>query len=109
MSKTFAVETYSGGRLRICSIETLPAFRSFFSCARLTRMSFALFSASIRWSSERTGACTCVCGTMSAASYQPMSDVQPSTFSLIYRADNSVERGAEGVLRCVEPECLDLV
>src|SRR2546423_375888 len=77
MSNTFAVETNSGGSPRICSIETEPDFRSFFSRARLTRMSFALLSASIRWSSERTGACTCVCGgTMSAASYQPIRRAQ---------------------------------
>jgi hypothetical protein len=79
MSKTFAVETNSGGALRICSIETPPDFRSFFSWARLTRMSFARLSASIRWSSERTGACTWVWGgTMRAASYQPHGRVQPA-------------------------------
>src|SRR5438874_1401030 len=67
MSKTFAVETYSGGLLRICSIWTRPSLRSFFSRARRTRMSFALFSASIRWSSERIGASAWVLGdTMSA-------------------------------------------
>src|SRR5581483_1384131 len=77
MSNTFAVETYSGGSRRICSIETAPDFRSFFNWARLTRMSFARLSASMRWSSERTGAWTWVWGgTMDAASYQPVGGVQ---------------------------------
>src|SRR5262245_55986655 len=57
MSNTFAVETYSGGSLRIASILTRPSLRSFLSCARLTRMSFARLSASILWSRERAGAC----------------------------------------------------
>src|SRR5919108_9743 len=48
MSKTFAVSTYSGGWRRIFSICTLPAFRSFFNWARLTRISFARRRASIR-------------------------------------------------------------
>jgi len=48
MSKTLAVDTYSGGLLRIWSIWTRPSFRSFFNLARRTRMSFARFSASIR-------------------------------------------------------------
>ena len=56
MSKTFAVETYSGGSLRISSIRAAPDLRSFFSCARRTRMSFARLSASILWSRERSGA-----------------------------------------------------
>lgn len=38
----------------------LPDFRSFFSWARLTRISLARFSASMRWSSDLTGAWTCV-------------------------------------------------
>src|SRR5881409_4522226 len=49
MSNTFAVETYSGGLLRIVWILTRPSLRSFFSFARRTRMSFALLSASILW------------------------------------------------------------
>ena len=36
MSKTFAVETYSGGSIRIASIWAWPSLRSFFSLARLT-------------------------------------------------------------------------
>ena len=48
MSKTFAVSTYSGGLRRIVSICAEPAFRSFFNLARLTRISFARRSASIR-------------------------------------------------------------
>src|SRR6266498_3211435 len=56
MSNTFAVETYSGGALRIVSILTRPSFKSFFSLARLTRMSLARFSASILWSRDRAGA-----------------------------------------------------
>ena len=39
---------------------TRPAFRSRLSWARRTRTSFALWSASIRWSSERAGAWACV-------------------------------------------------
>src|SRR5947208_1374201 len=57
MSITFAVDTYSGGLPRIVSIRTRPSFKSFFSFARRTRTSFARFSASIRWSSDRKGAC----------------------------------------------------
>src|SRR3954447_979473 len=57
MSITFAVDTYSGGLPRIVSIRTRPSLRSFFSFARLTRTSFARFSASMRWSSDRRGAC----------------------------------------------------
>src|SRR5215204_972669 len=60
MSNTFAVDTYSGGLLRICSIRADPDLRSFLSCARLTRMSFARLRASIRWSRERRGACAWV-------------------------------------------------
>src|SRR5919108_221121 len=56
MSNTFAVETYSGGLLRICSMRASPDLRSFLSRARRTRMSFARLSASIRWSRERSGA-----------------------------------------------------
>src|SRR5947199_150010 len=33
MSNTFAVETYSGGSCRICSIRTRPSLRSFFNRA----------------------------------------------------------------------------
>src|SRR5215218_7933838 len=57
MSKIFAVATYSGGVARMPSIPTRPALRSFLSWARLTRMSLALASASIRWWCDRTGAC----------------------------------------------------
>src|SRR5580765_4810758 len=56
MSNTLAVETYSGGALRIVSILTRPSFRSFFNLARLTRMSFARLRASILWSRDRAGA-----------------------------------------------------
>src|SRR5579884_1990072 len=81
MSITFAVETYSGGLPRICSIRTLPSFRSFLSLARLTRTSFARFSASIRWSRERSGACACVfVGDTEGRSYQCARDLQAGTF-----------------------------
>src|SRR5690349_17714750 len=56
MSNTFAVETKSGGSRRMSWIRPPPLFRSFFSWARRTRMSFARFSASMRWSSDQTGA-----------------------------------------------------
>src|SRR3954452_23929165 len=104
MSKTFAVETNSGGSPRICSIETLPAFRSFFSWARLTRMSFARLSASILWSRDHTGACTGVVwgGTMSAASYQPPSRVQLPRFRLVCHFGNGIERNAEHIIRVHE-------
>ena len=69
MSNTFAVETYSGGSSRISSIWTAPSLRSFFSLARLTRMSFALFKASIRWSSDRRGAWACVFDVTMSAGY----------------------------------------
>ena len=82
MSKTFAVETYSGGSRRISSIWTRPSLRSFFSWARRTRMSLALLSASIRWSSERTGAWACVFDeTMSAASLATPDAVKRERFA----------------------------
>src|SRR3954452_4630823 len=110
MSKTLAVETYSGGSLRICSMETVPDFRSFFNCARLTRMSFARLRASMRWSSERTGACTWVWGgTMSAASYQPASAVQLPTICLVFHPGNGCERRAERVVDVVESDTRELV
>ena len=56
MSNTLAVATYSGGLMRILSIRARPTFRSFFSCARLTRMSFARLRASMRWSRDLAGA-----------------------------------------------------
>ena len=56
MSKTLAVSTYSGGSSSSAWMLALPAFRSFFSFARAVRMSLARLSASIRWSSERSGA-----------------------------------------------------
>jgi hypothetical protein len=56
MSITFAVWTYSGGSSSRVWIFALPAFRSRFSCARCERMSFALFRASILWSSDLSGA-----------------------------------------------------
>src|SRR3954452_25597167 len=56
MSKTLAVITYSGGSSRIVLRLARFAFRSFFSLARAVRMSLARLSASIRWSSERSGA-----------------------------------------------------
>src|SRR5213592_4197830 len=58
MSKTFAVETYSGGSARILSIRTRPSLRSFFSFARLTLMSLARLRASILWSGDLSGALT---------------------------------------------------
>src|SRR5439155_12743247 len=48
MSNTFAVSTHSGGSSRISSICARPSFRSFFSWARRTRMSFARLRASMR-------------------------------------------------------------
>src|SRR5204863_9327568 len=69
MSKTFAVETYSGGLLRIWSIRAAPDFRSFFNCARRTRMSFARRSASILWSSDLRGAWAWVLSADTDAAY----------------------------------------
>src|SRR5581483_2637181 len=81
MSITFAVETYSGGLPRICSIRTLPSLRSFLSLARRTRTSFARLRASIRWSRERSGACACVLvGLTAGRSYQCFRDLQAGTF-----------------------------
>src|SRR5262245_54605033 len=56
MSMTFAVWTYSGGSMSSVWILTLLPLRSRFSWARLERMSFALRRASIRWSSDLSGA-----------------------------------------------------
>src|SRR3954471_729585 len=56
MSMTLAVWTYSGGSMSSVWIFCLLPLRSRFSWARLERMSFALLRASIRWSSDRSGA-----------------------------------------------------
>src|SRR3954451_14518621 len=56
MSMTLAVWTYSGGSMSSVWILTLLPFRSRFSWARLERMLFALFRASILWSSDLSGA-----------------------------------------------------
>src|SRR3954451_12400753 len=56
MSMTFAVWTYSGGSISSVWMLTLLAFGSRFSCARFERMSLALRRASIRWSSDLSGA-----------------------------------------------------
>ena len=55
-SKTFAVIRYSGGRVSTSRADTSPAFSSRFSRARSTRTAFARRSASMRWSSDRSGA-----------------------------------------------------
>jgi len=47
-SYTFAVKTSSGGSAMTSWMRTRPAFRSRFSCARLTLIWFARLSASIR-------------------------------------------------------------
>ena len=81
---TFAVETYSGGLPRIVSIRTLPSLRSFLSFARLTRTSFALLSASIRWSRERSGAWAWVLvGLTAGRSYQCSRELQAGTFRTV--------------------------
>src|SRR5215210_635761 len=59
MSKTLAVWRYSGGSSSRVWIETRPPFRSFFSCARRVRISFARWRASMRWRRERSGAAEC--------------------------------------------------
>src|SRR3954452_21497920 len=56
MSTTFAVPTYSGGSSRRLWMEWRPAFRSRLSCARLVLISFARWSASMRWTRDRSGA-----------------------------------------------------
>src|ERR1039458_8023319 len=56
MSNTLAVSTYSGGLSSSEWIEHRPDFRSRLSSARLTRISLALASASIRWFRDRSGA-----------------------------------------------------
>src|SRR5262249_34465888 len=56
MSKTFAVMTYSGGSRSSAWMLALFALRSFFSFALAVRMSFARRRASIRWSSDLSGA-----------------------------------------------------
>src|SRR5271165_7211197 len=56
MSNTLAVSTYSGGSSSSEWIERRPAFRSRLSSARLTRISFALARASIRWFKDLSGA-----------------------------------------------------
>src|SRR6476661_8763460 len=66
-------------------------------------MSFARLRASILWSSERTGAWTCVWGgTMRAALYQPLSRVQEARFGLVGQAGNTLDRETEGVGRTSE-------
>src|SRR3954470_14696398 len=55
-SKTLAEWTYSGGSSKRSWMLTLPAFRSRLSVARLDLISFARWSASMRWTRERSGA-----------------------------------------------------
>src|SRR5919204_936148 len=93
MSTTFAVETYSGGLSSTCSICTRPSFRSFFSFARFTRMSFARLSASIRWSRERTGAWAWVLGdTIERASLTTRRRGSSQDFRRFVRARECVVR-----------------
>src|SRR3954469_23876171 len=56
MSKTFAVSMKSGGSIRRRWMLARPAFRSRLSAARLVLISFARWSASMRWTRERSGA-----------------------------------------------------
>ena len=56
MSKTLAVNRYSGGASRTSVIVVRPALRSRFSWALAVRMLFARLRASIRWSRDRSGA-----------------------------------------------------
>ena len=56
MSKTFAVSTNSGGSSSSEWMLARPALRSRFSAARLVLISFARWSASMRWTRERSGA-----------------------------------------------------
>src|SRR3954447_14193981 len=56
MSKTLAVSMYSGGSSSSTWMLARPAFRSRLSEARLVRISFARWSASMRWTRERSGA-----------------------------------------------------
>src|SRR3954470_4041157 len=56
MSKTFAVSMNSGGSISRRWMLDRPALRSRFSAARFVRISFARWSASMRWTRERSGA-----------------------------------------------------
>src|SRR3954453_9671072 len=56
MSKTFAVSMKSGGSIRRRWMLARPAFRSRLSPARLVLISLARWSASMRWTRERSGA-----------------------------------------------------
>lgn len=56
MSKTLAVSTQSGGLSSRWWMDSRPARRLRFSSARRVRISFARCRASIRWTSERSGA-----------------------------------------------------
>src|SRR5687767_5907823 len=62
MSKTLAVSRYSGGFFRRSWMDTRPAFRSLFSCARRVRIWFARCRASMRWTRDRSGAAECFVG-----------------------------------------------
>lgn len=55
-STTLAVRRYAGGAARIVRMLTRPRLRSAFSAARLLRTPFARARASMRWSSDLTGA-----------------------------------------------------
>src|SRR3954462_2179230 len=57
-SKTLAEWTYSGGSSSRSWMLTRPALRSRLSVARLVRISFARWRASMRWTRERSGAAT---------------------------------------------------
>src|SRR3954453_20299723 len=56
MSNTFAVSMKSGGSISSRWMLARPAFRSRLSVARLVLTSFARWSASMRWTRERSGA-----------------------------------------------------
>src|SRR4051795_1636909 len=56
MSNTFAVSMKSGGSISNRWMLARPALRSRLSAARLVLISFARWSASMRWTRERSGA-----------------------------------------------------
>src|SRR6266542_513876 len=97
MSKTFAVETYSGGVARILSIRTRPSLRSFFSFALFTLMSLARFSACMRWSRERAGAFTGAFVTMAGDSSLLSPRVQRDLYAALQRFYAVVRVASEGV------------
>src|SRR3712207_195557 len=109
MSTTLAVSTNSGGWRSSWWIECRPAFRSRLSCARLVRISLARWSASMRWTSDRSGAAVCfegefVAGGMGGESTHGTGPFNgsPGKFGWTSTSASRLSRQVDGVVRSEE-------